>query len=89
MPNFGRQALSALDGLASAFHCQSAKTESRFSAYQIVSRLSAPNVAPRTTAIAASAPLIPAMLTLSCLCGQVRISSPKRPDVINTCNCTL
>jgi hypothetical protein len=29
------------------------------------------------------------MLTLSCLCGQVRITAPKRPDFINECNCTL
>jgi hypothetical protein len=29
------------------------------------------------------------MLTLSCLCGQVRIVLPKRPDFINECNCTL
>jgi hypothetical protein len=28
------------------------------------------------------------MLTLSCLCGQVRIEIP-RPDFINECNCTL
>jgi hypothetical protein len=30
-----------------------------------------------------------AMLKLSCLCGQVRIEIPKRPDFINECNCTL
>ena len=29
------------------------------------------------------------MLKLSCLCGQVRIETPKRPDFINECNCTL
>lgn len=29
------------------------------------------------------------MLTLSCLCGQVRLAVPKRPDFINECNCTL
>lgn len=29
------------------------------------------------------------MLNLSCLCGQVRIDLPKRPDFINACNCTL
>jgi hypothetical protein len=29
------------------------------------------------------------MLTLHCLCGQVRIQTPKRPDFINECNCTL
>jgi hypothetical protein len=29
------------------------------------------------------------MLNLSCLCGQVRIKVPKRPDFINECNCTL
>ena len=29
------------------------------------------------------------MLKLSCLCGQVRIEIPKRPDFINECNCTL
>ena len=29
------------------------------------------------------------MLKLSCLCGQVRINIPKRPDFINECNCTL
>ena len=30
-----------------------------------------------------------AMLKLSCLCGQVRVEIPKRPDFINECNCTL
>jgi hypothetical protein len=29
------------------------------------------------------------MLELSCLCGQVRIQVPRRPDFINECNCTL
>ncbi len=29
------------------------------------------------------------MLTFSCLCGQVRIRIPKRPDFINECNCLL
>jgi hypothetical protein len=29
------------------------------------------------------------MLNLTCLCGQVRIEIPKRPDFINECNCTL
>ena|ERR1700761_76943 len=29
------------------------------------------------------------MLKLSCLCGQVRIELPKRPDFINACNCLL
>jgi hypothetical protein len=29
------------------------------------------------------------MLKLSCLCEQVRIKIPKRPDFINECNCTL
>jgi hypothetical protein len=29
------------------------------------------------------------MLKLSCLCGQVRIEIPRRPDFINECNCTL
>ena len=29
------------------------------------------------------------MLTLSCLCGQVRIGTEKQPDYINECNCTL
>ena len=29
------------------------------------------------------------MLTLSCLCGQVRIGVAKRPGFINECNCTL
>ena len=29
------------------------------------------------------------MLKLSCLCGQIRIETQKRPDFINECNCTL
>ncbi len=29
------------------------------------------------------------MLKLYCLCGQVRIQTPKQPDFINECNCTL
>ncbi len=29
------------------------------------------------------------MLTFACLCGQVRIEIPKRPDFINECNCTF
>ncbi|MDE2517045.1 MAG: hypothetical protein KGL12_13540 [Rhodospirillales bacterium] len=29
------------------------------------------------------------MLKLSCLCGQVRLEIPQRPDFINACNCTL
>jgi hypothetical protein len=29
------------------------------------------------------------MLTLSCLCGQIRIETAKRPDYIHECNCTL
>ena len=29
------------------------------------------------------------MLKFSCLCGQVRIETQKRPDFINECNCTL
>ena len=29
------------------------------------------------------------MLKLSCLCGQVRIETLKRPDFINECNCTF
>ncbi len=29
------------------------------------------------------------MLTLSCLCGGVRVEVSKRPDYINECNCTL
>ena len=36
-----------------------------------------------------SADMILGMLKLSCLCGQVRIEIPKRPDFINECNCTL
>jgi hypothetical protein len=29
------------------------------------------------------------MLSLSCQCGQVRVTIKKRPDFINECNCTL
>jgi hypothetical protein len=29
------------------------------------------------------------MLKLSCLCGQVRIETRRRPDFINECNCAL
>ena len=29
------------------------------------------------------------MLSLSCLCGQVRIELPQRPEFINECNCTF
>lgn len=29
------------------------------------------------------------MLKLSCLCGQIRIEIPRRPDFIHECNCTL
>ncbi len=29
------------------------------------------------------------MLKLSCLCGQVRVRTEKRPDYLNECNCTL
>lgn len=29
------------------------------------------------------------MLKLSCLCGQVRLETAKRPDFIHACNCTL
>ena len=29
------------------------------------------------------------MLTLSCLCGQIRVTIDQRPDFINECNCTL
>ena len=29
------------------------------------------------------------MLKLSCLCGQVRLETGKRPNFINECNCTL
>jgi hypothetical protein len=29
------------------------------------------------------------MMTLSCLCGSVRIEIAKRPDSITECNCTL
>lgn len=28
-------------------------------------------------------------MTLSCLCGQVRLTLSKRPDFIHECNCTL
>jgi hypothetical protein len=29
------------------------------------------------------------MLSLSCLCGNVRVDLVKRPEFINACNCTL
>jgi len=29
------------------------------------------------------------MVKLSCLCGQIRVDTAKRPDYINACNCTL
>ena len=29
------------------------------------------------------------MITLTCLCGQIRAELGKRPDFINECNCTL
>jgi hypothetical protein len=29
------------------------------------------------------------MLTLSCLCGHIRIETAKRPEFVNACNCTL
>ena len=29
------------------------------------------------------------MVKLSCLCGQIRIATEKRPDYIHECNCTL
>ncbi len=29
------------------------------------------------------------MLTLSCLCGAIRVETAKRPDFIHECNCTL
>jgi len=29
------------------------------------------------------------MLKLSCLCGQIRLETTKKPDYINECNCTL
>lgn len=29
------------------------------------------------------------MLTLTCLCGHVRLDLAKRPDFVNACNCTL
>jgi hypothetical protein len=29
------------------------------------------------------------MLSLSCLCGTVRVTLPKHPEFINECNCTL
>lgn len=29
------------------------------------------------------------MLELSCLCGQVRLKTSRRPDFINACNCML
>src|ERR1700722_10205267 len=36
-----------------------------------------------------SADMTLGILKPSCLCGQVRIETPKRPDFINECNCTL
>ena len=39
--------------------------------------------------VSGSADMRLGMLKLSCLCGQVRIEIPKRPDFINECNCTL
>src|SRR3984957_18510112 len=36
-----------------------------------------------------SADMTLGILKPSCLCGQVRIEIPKRPDFINECNCTL
>src|ERR1700684_1020714 len=36
-----------------------------------------------------SADMTLGMLQLSCLCDQVHIEIPKRPDFINECNCTL
>ena len=29
------------------------------------------------------------MLSLSCLCGQIRVETAKQPDFIHECNCTL
>jgi len=29
------------------------------------------------------------MVTLSCLCGQVRVQTKQRPEYLNECNCTL
>jgi hypothetical protein len=29
------------------------------------------------------------MLKLSCLCGQIRVETAKRPDYIHECNCTF
>ncbi|MFD1612433.1 GFA family protein [Sphingomonas tabacisoli] len=29
------------------------------------------------------------MLTLSCLCGQLRVTTSRQPDFIHECNCTL
>lgn len=29
------------------------------------------------------------MLELACLCGQIRVTTDKRPDYIHECNCTL
>ena len=29
------------------------------------------------------------MIELSCLCGQIRVKTAKRPDFIHACNCTL
>jgi len=28
-------------------------------------------------------------MTLTCLCGQLRVTTAKRPDFVNECNCTL
>jgi hypothetical protein len=29
------------------------------------------------------------MMNLSCLCGEIRVETAKRPDFIHECNCTL
>lgn len=29
------------------------------------------------------------MMKLTCLCGQIRVATEKRPDYIHECNCTL
>ena len=29
------------------------------------------------------------MLSVSCLCGQIRVTVAKRPDYVHECNCTL
>ena len=29
------------------------------------------------------------MIELSCLCGQIRLQTGKRPEYVNECNCTL